>query len=577
MSALPKDERPIDLVLSRLDNVKKVGGGYMASCPVHDDKKASLSIKEGDDGKVLLDDFAGCETEAIVDAIGLEMADLFVADAPRPRVVGSTRRIVATYDYEDDGVLRHQTVRYEPKDFRQRRPDGQGGWIWNLHGVDLLLYRLGALRAADPARTVWMLAGEKDVDRAVADLGIVATAPPLGEGKWRDAYCTDLLGRSVAIIEDNDEPGRKHAAQVAASLHRQGIPVRVVSLPGVPDKGDLSDWLDAGGTIEQLRALPKQSPDWTPTQPDPSPQPQPVADEWPVIDPAAFHGFAGELVAAVDPTTEADPVAVLATFLVAFGNNVGRGPHVNIGDDRHGTNLNIGLVGDTSSGRKGSTEAPVERVMSLVDQKWVEDRKQGGLSTGEGLINAIRDPRFELNKKTQEETMVDAGEPDKRLLCTEEEMSFLIKAASRQGNTLTEIIRKAWDSRTTLRVMTKMSPLRATKPHVSIICHITKSELARNVSETEMANGFLNRYAWFVVRRSKFLAEPRPMDDVTVARLARKIVAAKEFAVRAGELKHDDEARALWAAVYPELAQGAVGLAGAMTARSVPIVRRLSL
>jgi hypothetical protein len=180
-------------------------------------------------------------------------------------VVSGPNRIVATYDYRDEaGNLLYQTVRYAPKDFRQRRPDRNGGWLWNLDGVQRVLYRLPELCQAAPTDWVFVCEGEKDADRLAA-LGLTATTNPMGAGKWREEYADPLRGRRVGLLPDHDEPGRKHAAQVAASLTRHGAAeVKVLPLPGVPDKGDVSDWLAAGHTAGELLALAEGAATWTP-------------------------------------------------------------------------------------------------------------------------------------------------------------------------------------------------------------------------------------------------------------------------------------------------------------------------
>ncbi len=236
--------------LSLLDGVKKHDGYWMARCPGHDDHKASLSVSEGDDGAVLLKCHAGCTADAIVAAKGLTMADLFAE-----RANGKGRVIEATYDYRDqDGKLLFQAVRYVGKEFSQRRPDGNGGWIWNLEGVRRVLYRLPELLAADPSATVFLVEGEKDVDRLRAG-GLVATCSPMGAGKWRREYAETLAGRNVVIIPDNDQPGRGHAQAEEQSLRGVAASVKMLTLSGLPDKGDVSDWLDAGHTVEELRDL----------------------------------------------------------------------------------------------------------------------------------------------------------------------------------------------------------------------------------------------------------------------------------------------------------------------------------
>jgi len=250
--------------LSRLNGVKAQGKGWIAQCPAHDDRKASLSVREGDDNRILLKCHAGCETDAIVGALGLTMADLFAEPAKQKPV------IEATYDYRDEGgKFLFQTVKYTPKDFRQRRPACAGGWIWNMDGVRRVLYRLPELLAADYSATVFIPEGEKDVDRLRAG-GLVATCNPMGAGSaknnfnWRDEYNEALAGRNVVIIPDNDQAGRDHAQAIARSLQGVAATVKMLTLSGLPDKGDVSNWLSLGGAIETLRALADAAPEWKP-------------------------------------------------------------------------------------------------------------------------------------------------------------------------------------------------------------------------------------------------------------------------------------------------------------------------
>lgn len=181
-------------------------------------------------------------------------------EAARP-AAKPARRIVATYDYPDaDGEVLFQVVRYEPKDFRQRRPDGAGGWTWSTKGLELVPYRLPALLAAVKARqTVFVTEGEKGAE-LVAKAGLVATCSPGGAGKWRPAYSPSFRGADVVILPDNDEAGRKHAADVARHLDGVAASVRVLELPGLPEKGDVADWLQAGGTGEELAQLARSAP-----------------------------------------------------------------------------------------------------------------------------------------------------------------------------------------------------------------------------------------------------------------------------------------------------------------------------
>jgi len=165
------------------------------------------------------------------------------------------KKVVKTYRYQDEsGKLLFEVVRYEPKEFRQRRRDGKGGWVWNLDGVRRVLYRLPELLRASVQDWVFIVEGEKDTDR-LCELGFVATTCPMGAGKWLDEYNVHFKGRLVAIVPDNDAAGRKHAEQVANSLYGTAGEIRIVELPGLPNKGDLSDWLDKGGDAAKLIEL----------------------------------------------------------------------------------------------------------------------------------------------------------------------------------------------------------------------------------------------------------------------------------------------------------------------------------
>jgi hypothetical protein len=162
------------------------------------------------------------------------------------------RRLIATYDYVAlDGALMFQVCRYEPRDFRQRRPDGRGGWIWNLKAIEPVPYRLPALADAD---TVFIPEGEKDCDNLAA-LGLTATTNPGEAGKWRPGYARYLTGKNIIVLPDNDRVGREHAKAVAAGLTAVAASVKILELPGLPAKGDVSDWIAAGGTAEKLMAL----------------------------------------------------------------------------------------------------------------------------------------------------------------------------------------------------------------------------------------------------------------------------------------------------------------------------------
>ena len=316
----------------------------------------------------------------------------------------------------------------------------------------------------------------------------------------------------------------------------------------------------------------------------------PVArlDPWPApLDQAAYHGLAGDIVTTIAPHTEADDVAILSQTLVAFGNVIGRTSYFRAEADRHHANLFVTLVGNTAKGRKGTSAGRVNHLYQTVDSEWTIHRIVSGLSSGEGLIHAVRDPTvkqepmYEGKGKNRriagyQQVMTDDGVKDKRLLVLESEFSSVLKVAGRERNTVSAIIRQAWDTGK-LRTLTKNSPAVATDAHISIVGHITRDELRRQISGVDMANELANRFLWLCVRRSKCLPEGGSLLDRALEPLIERLVAAVEFAQDVGEVKRDDEAREIWRTVYAELSEGKPGLLGAATSRAEAQVMRLAM
>jgi hypothetical protein len=244
-------------------------------------------------------------------------------------------------------------------------------------------------------------------------------------------------------------------------------------------------------------------------------------------------------------------------------------------------NLFIGLVGATSKGRKGTSWGHVRRLFESVDAEWTSERIKSNLSSGEGLIWAVRDPTptapaIKKGNPPSHGTMGDdAGVQDKRLLVFETELASALRSLSREGNTLSAVIRQAWDSGA-LRIMTKNSPAVATGAHISVVGHITRDELLRYLDRTEVGNGFANRFLWVVVRRSQCLPEGGsvPPDDIT--RLQGELNDAIRFAGSVEAISRDAPARQQWASVYPGLSEGGLGMFGAVTSRAEAQVMRIA-
>lgn len=293
---------------------------------------------------------------------------------------------------------------------------------------------------------------------------------------------------------------------------------------------------------------------------------------------AAMYGLAGDIVRAIEPHTEGDSAAILLQILVAFGALVGRGPHVAIEGDQHHTNLFAVMVGDTGKGRKGTSWGRVRQIMGPIPSWPVV---VSGLSSGEGLKWAVRDAitRIDINKKTKftEEIEVDPGVTDKRLLVLESEFAQVLRQAARAGNTLSATIRPAWDTGT-LRTLTKNDPVVATGAHICIIGHITADELRADLTATDTANGFANRYIFMHAARSKVLPfGGDQIDEGLLQHLRHRIAQAADRARMLGAVAMTPAARDAWVAVYPTLSEGAPGLFGAVTARAEAQCIRLAL
>lgn len=307
--------------------------------------------------------------------------------------------------------------------------------------------------------------------------------------------------------------------------------------------------------------------------------------DWPILSSDALYGLPGEIIHTIEPHSEADPAALLIQFLVGFGNMVGRRSHFRVEADRHFGNLFAVLVGSTSKGRKGTSWSHIRNLLEAASEDDWSERIQTGLSSGEGLIYAVRDEVIK-GDEDGEEIVTDNGVDDKRLLVVEPEFASVLRVAARDGSTLSAIVRQAWDSGE-LRILNKNSPLQATGAYISIIGHITRDELLRYLDRTETANGFANRFLWVCVKRSKLLPEGGSLEEASLSALAEKVRRAAKFSsgvdvpidndpLGVDEIRFDGDARLLWHRVYSELSEGHPGLLGAVTSRSEAYAIRLA-
>jgi 5S rRNA maturation endonuclease (ribonuclease M5) len=240
---------------SKLPDLRWNGAQGTARCIFHNDHRASLSVK--DTGVFCCH---ACGAKGNLEQFERRLSKCSATIA-KNRIVKLARRgggsnlrssIVTAYSYKDEkGILRYQQVRFEPKDFRFRRPDGNGGWIWNLHGVSKILYHL---RELIDAEEVFIAEGERDVE-TLRRLGFVATTNPggAGVGKWLEEYSRVLTKKVVVVLQDNDEPGSKHASAVAESVSKYASEVKL--LAPFRNAKDVTEWVEKGGTEKGLREL----------------------------------------------------------------------------------------------------------------------------------------------------------------------------------------------------------------------------------------------------------------------------------------------------------------------------------
>ena len=226
------------------------------------------------------------------------------------------------------------------------------------------------------------------------------------------------------------------------------------------------------------------------------------------------------------------------------------------------------LVGPTAKARKGVSFGHVKNLLGFVDARWSGERISSGLSSGEGLIWAVRDPILGKNP--------DPGVSDKRLLVMEAEFASTLANFGRSGNNLSAVLRQAWDGPDVLQSLTKNSIAKSTRPHISVVGHITNGELRRLLTSTEAGNGFANRFLWVCASRSKCLPDGGHLAEKDLVEIRQEISDAVAVAKKIELMERDEKARALWHDVYASLSEGLPGLLGAVTSRAEAHVMRLS-
>ncbi len=529
MSARPLT--PYQKVCARLDALGCLdGGGARLSerggnvrCPAHDDQKASLSITEADDGRVLLHCFAGCSVEKIVAKLGLRMADLF--------------RGPIAYDYVDlNGELRHQTLRYTPKAFKQRRPNGKGGWVWNLDGVQRVLYRLDEIQGQEE---VGIPEGEKDVEtlRELRLIGAVtwpATTNAMGAGNWRDEYAQELVTagvKRVTVFADNDPAGETHALEVARSCFRAGLKVRILRLPGLPDKGDVSDWLQSHTAAEVVEVV--EATAWLEEMPEEVEDAGAETDgEAPALTfpDAGMIGVAREFADLYAAHFESPRSFFYVAFLTVLGYLLSRMVTLDSGLPVQPRLYGV-LLGESAVTRKSTAIREALRFsrelfvatfsgLGLAGRPHVLE----GVGSAEGLAEELGgsmtppeepdkptdDERQELEQKVRDFEM--AREQAARLLLVFDEFKSFIDTARRDGSVALPMVTMLFES-DSYSSRTKARKVEVEDASLSLLAACTVETYASMFDTRFHAIGFINRLLVVRDHAEPRFSLPRPIPD----------------------------------------------------------------
>jgi hypothetical protein len=407
--------------------------------------------------------------------------------------------------------------------------------------------------------------GELD-GRAWLDLAEVAELPP---SFYPPPGTTGHTPKPPVTDEQIGEGGRHaYLVRVGGALRRQGCGVEEVEAALLAANRSRCNPPKPEQVVRSLaRDLVER---YAPAEEEPgggSSWPSPMRSE-------AFHGIAGEFVRAVETETEADPAALLLTFLAAAGSAIGAGPFVEVSGDRHPAKLWPVMVGETASGRKGTSLSWPRQVVEQADPSWAQ-RHAGNVGSGEVLVWAVRDKATKVNDEGHE-VVTDAGVDDKRLFVIESEFSSVLRVSKRQGSVLSQVIRSAWDSDRLIHTA-KQSPARCMSgAHVVVLGHITAEELRREMTAMDASNGLLNRFMFVAVRRARHLPRGGQLAPGTLERFGERLGVFLDYARTRRRVERSPSFWTVWDPWYMREQHGS-GLVAKVLGRAEPYVLRLAL
>lgn len=433
---------------------------------------------------------------------------------------------------------------------------------------------------SDGKSPIYFTEGEKKA-LALSQLGLAAIglggiwsfAKPKSEEFINDLNGVNWANRDAYIVFDTDEKKTTRdqvdmaANKLASMLWRQGVrTVYRIILPAGEDvcKQGVDDFLVAEGEdafyslVESAAIVPNQAGISSIS----------LISSTPILGRQAYIGPIGKFLDDVSPHTEATDVGILAHLLSAIGAMIGPKPHAQAGREQP-CRLNTALVGPTSTGRKGTSYVPVKQLIQAIDPEFYQSQCVSGLSSGEGLINKVADKK----QRSDDDELDDVV--DKRLLVVESEFARVLAQTKRDGNILSQVLRESFDSGD-LGVLTR-DPLSAKDAHICIVGHITPEELKLKLNEVEKANGFGNRFLWFVVLSEKHMPFAEMVPKRIINQHANEFEKIFRFVSGVSHVKLDDDAKGHWEQLYAELRIDRPGFGGAMTARGTTMVLRIAL
>lgn len=458
------------------------------------------------------------------------------------------------------------------KDFKLYRYEG-GKYIAGLAGRQFPLYMLPrTLKIAAEHGAIFLVEGEKCADRMNAEFAkrkIAAVATTLAKGcgtKLSDEDLEAFCGaKQVIVLPDADDEGRD-AAQKRAMLVRTVVDdVRIVEVyPERIDGSDIVDWLDEENTFEKLRDLVAQAKHIQPYADTPLEWPDERQMPWPVMGKAAYYGLSGAIVRALAPETEADPVALQLTLLVAFGAAVGPSSYIIVDGARHPARIWTILLGGSSTGRKGTSLAVIEHVLRAADDEWYDAARRSGFGSGEGLVADLAGELDKLPSPYQGNAFV-----------IEPEYYRVLEIGSKPGNTLSYVLRDAWDG-SPLSTIRRSARVSVKGAHVGLLGHGVPEVLREQLTQAEVYGGGANRCLYAYIRRSQRLPSGGYLDPILIASLGKRLRNAIDFGRQGRQMKRTPQAEALWKKIYlsePEVD----GVLGAFTARGPAQMLRLAV